>query len=232
MGLNNQDKRDIYYYQAKSMGFRARSAFKLMDIDKTYNLLEDVSTVVDLCAAPGSWSQVLSRQTNAKIVAIDIQEMEQIENVIILRDDITSEKCINNVTKIFGDKKADLVLCDGAPEVTGFNEIDEFLQMDLLKSALLISLRLANEGSNLLAKAFEGKYLKYILSHFKKFYTVVRVLKPLSSKSSSSECFILGLGMKKSDFDPFEIDITCNPEDYIVSICGDTLEYSFVRFEE
>ena len=142
-------KRDIYYRKAKEMGFRARSAFKLLQCDEQYGIFEGVERAVDLCAAPGSWSQVLSRRigvsqtrkqakgeseelksskaesSNHAIVAVDLQEMAPIPHVHILQGDITHEKTANAITSYFGGKKTDLVICDGAPDVTGLHDIDE-----------------------------------------------------------------------------------------------------------
>lgn len=95
MGRTSKDKRDIYYRRAKEEGWRARSAFKLIQIDKSFNLFEGVSKVVDLCAAPGSWSQVLSRklvkdgENQTKIVAVDLQAMAPLPGVIQIQGDIT-----------------------------------------------------------------------------------------------------------------------------------------------
>eukprot|EP01084_Bolivina_argentea_P208046 354839_1 len=102
MGKYSKDKRDIYYRKAKELGFRARSAFKLLQIDEEFNIFSDVRRAVDLCAAPGSWSQVLSRKLyencgtesekeQIKIVSVDLQPMAPIKGVIEIEGDITSE---------------------------------------------------------------------------------------------------------------------------------------------
>ena len=94
MGINSKDRRDFYYYQAKVLGYRARSAFKLIDIDTSFDIFSNVTRIVDLCSAPGSWSQVLRSKTNAKIISIDVQDMEPIEGVFIIKEDITYEECL------------------------------------------------------------------------------------------------------------------------------------------
>eukprot|EP00607_Mallomonas_marina_P000916 CAMPEP_0182438874 /NCGR_PEP_ID=MMETSP1167-20130531/86074_1 /TAXON_ID=2988 /ORGANISM="Mallomonas Sp, Strain CCMP3275" /LENGTH=154 /DNA_ID=CAMNT_0024632411 /DNA_START=67 /DNA_END=531 /DNA_ORIENTATION=+ len=142
MGRTSKDKRDIYYRKAKEIGFRARSAFKLMQIDDEYSLFEGVQRVVDLCAAPGSWSQVLSNKLYAnneeaesmlksghpKIVAVDLQEMAPIPGVICVQGDITAHSTAQQIISYFHGDLADLVVCDGAPDVTGLHDIDEYMQ--------------------------------------------------------------------------------------------------------
>lgn len=131
-------KGDPYYRKAKCEGFRARSAYKLLQVDEEFNLFSGVNRAVDLCAAPGSWSQVLSKQLyesdearkeasasgNVKIVSVDLQEMAAIDGVAILQGDITTEETMRAIYGVFHGEKADLVVSDGAPDVTGFHEID------------------------------------------------------------------------------------------------------------
>ena len=165
MGRTSKDKRDIYYRKAKEEGFRARSAFKLLQLDEEFDLFSGVERVVDLCAAPGSWSQVLASKlyddededeavaapvpgsadgtaglaaggiTAAsgaveKIVAVDLQEMAPIGGVRQVQGDITSLATAERIISHFGGLKADLVVCDGAPDVTGLHDIDEFVQVN------------------------------------------------------------------------------------------------------
>ena len=123
---------DIYYRKAKELGYRARSAFKLLQIDEEFDILRGVNHAVDLCAAPGSWSQVLARKLHAdkspdaddvKIVAVDLQPMTPIKGVIQIQGDITTTETANKIIESFGGEKADLVVCDGAPDVTGLHDI-------------------------------------------------------------------------------------------------------------
>lgn len=137
MGKSSKDKRDIYYRLAKENGWRARSAYKLLQLNEQYKLFQTglVKRVVDLCAAPGSWSQVLSRELYAKnntagaaedikIVAVDLQQMAPLLGVIQLQGDITKIETAEKIVSYFEGSKADLVVCDGAPDGTC---IDGFL---------------------------------------------------------------------------------------------------------
>ncbi|CAB69851.1 cell division-like protein [Arabidopsis thaliana] len=171
MGKASRDKRDIYYRKAKEEGWRARSAFKLLQIDEEFNIFEGVKRVVDLCAAPGSWSQVLSRQlylpakSSAEskdgdlplIVAIDLQPMAPIEGVIQVQGDITNARTAEVVIRHFDGCKADLVVCDGAPDVTGLHDMDEFVQSQLILAGLTIVTHILKEGGKFIAKIFRGK---------------------------------------------------------------------------
>ncbi len=123
MPRTSKDKRDIYYRHAKEEGWRARSAFKLLQLDEEFNLFTGVERVVDLCAAPGSWSQVLSRRLGPRsdgappiIVAVDLQAMAPLPGVIQLQGDITKESTAREIIGHFAGAAADLVVCDGAPD--------------------------------------------------------------------------------------------------------------------
>jgi tRNA (cytidine32/guanosine34-2'-O)-methyltransferase len=139
MGRSSRDKRDIFYRLAKEQGWRARSAFKLLQIDEDFGILDGVVNCVDLCAAPGSWSQVLSRRLaenacdcQAKIVAVDLQPMAPLSGVTQIQGDITKASTAEQITAHFCGEKADLVVCDGAPDVTGLHDMDEYIQGQLL----------------------------------------------------------------------------------------------------
>ncbi|XP_068634970.1 uncharacterized protein [Aristolochia californica] len=202
MGKASRDKRDIYYRKAKEEGWRARSAFKLLQIDEEFNIFQGVKRVVDLCAAPGSWSQVLSRKLYlpAKssnetrddlplIVAIDLQPMAPIDGVIQVQGDITNARTAEVVIKHFDGCKADLVVCDGAPDVTGLHDMDEFVQSQLILAALNIVTHVLRKGGKFVAKIFRGKDTSLLYCQLKLFFPVVTFAKPKSSRNSSIEAF-------------------------------------------
>lgn len=197
MGRTSKDKRDIYYRMAKEEGYRARSAYKLIHIDQEFNLFKDVKRVVDLCAAPGSWSQVLSKKlkplesNDVKIVAVDLQQMAPIPGVIQLQGDITKESTAWAIIDHFEGGKADLVVCDGAPDVTGLHDLDEFVQAQLLLAALNITTHVLKEGGTFVAKIFRGKDIQLMYSQLKLFFKTVHCAKPNSSRNSSIESFVV-----------------------------------------
>lgn len=205
MGKTSKDKRDIYYRKAKEIGFRARSAFKLLQIDDEYDLLSGVNRVIDLCAAPGSWSQVLSSKLyeNAeegtamvaagvpKVVAVDLQEMAPIPGVVCIVGDITSKVTADQIIGHFRGNLADLVVCDGAPDVTGLHDIDEYMQAQLLLAAINITTNTLRVGGNFVAKIFRGKDVSLLYSQLRCFFEEVTVAKPKSSRNSSIESFVV-----------------------------------------
>jgi len=208
MGKNSKDKRDIYYRKAKEEGWRARSAFKLLQIDEQFDLFAGVHRVVDLCAAPGSWSQVLSRKliggaaaatgADVRIVAVDLQEMAPIEGVHCIAGDITSQATVDEVLNQFregnAERYADLVVCDGAPDVTGMHDLDEYIQAQLLLSALSITTQLLRPGGTFVAKIFRGRNSSLLYAQLKVFFPDVYVAKPKSSRNSSVEAFVVARG--------------------------------------
>lgn len=195
MGRASKDKRDIYYRKAKEEGFRARSAYKLLQIDEEFDLFTGVTRAVDLCAAPGSWSQVLTTKlapTSARrIVAVDLQEMAPIQGVIILQGDITTETTANEVIASLGDMKSQLVICDGAPDVTGLHELDEYVQHQLLLAALNITTFVLEEGGCFVAKIFRGPNTPFLVAKSELFFENVTIVKPKSSRNASMEAFML-----------------------------------------
>jgi tRNA (cytidine32/guanosine34-2'-O)-methyltransferase len=238
MGFNSKDRRDFYYYQAKVLKYRARSAFKLLDIDKTFDIFSNATKIVDLCGAPGSWSQVLRSKTDGKIISIDVQEMEPIEGICTLKEDITSIECLNKIESFFDGEKADLIVCDGAPDVTGLHDLDEFLQADLLKAALSICLSAGRIGSVFVGKCFRGEYSGYVLRYFLKFYESVELVKPRASRNASIECFLVCKGMKnifeqfplKSDqVDLLKFNVDGEPASFSLKSCGDGPDPDFVN---
>lgn len=194
MGRTSKDKRDIYYRLAKEQGWRARSAFKLLQLDEKFALFSDnVVRVVDLCAAPGSWSQVLSKSLppNANIIAIDLQLMAPLLGVTQLQGDITKLETAQRVIGHFEGERADLVVCDGAPDVTGLHDMDEYVQGQLLLAALNITTHILKEGGTFVAKIFRGKDANLLFAQLQVFFTEVYCAKPASSRNSSLESFVV-----------------------------------------
>jgi len=202
MGRLSRDKRDIYYRLAKQKGYRARSAFKLLQIDAEFNVLSNIDRVVDLCAAPGSWSQVLAERMlyNEKgeairdektIVAVDLQPMAPIDGVITLQGDITSTETARQIIQHFQGSKAQLIICDGAPDVTGLHDVDEYLQHQLLSAALDIGTRILEKGGTFLAKVFRGPNINYLTARMRLLFDHVCITKPASSRPSSMEAFCI-----------------------------------------
>lgn len=197
MGKTSKDKRDVYYRLAKEEGWRARSAYKLLQIDDQFRIIEGAKRVVDLCAAPGSWSQVLSRKLrpdqdpSVKIVAVDLQAMAPLPGVIQLQGDITSEVTAKEIIAHFEGAQADVVVCDGAPDVTGIHDLDEFIQAQLLLAALNITTHVLKRNGTFVAKIFRGKDITLLLMQLQIFFRRVCCAKPRASRNSSIEAFVV-----------------------------------------
>ncbi|KAL2099764.1 hypothetical protein ACEWY4_004158 [Coilia grayii] len=221
MGRSSKDKRDIYYRQAKEEGWRARSAFKLLQLDEEYHLFEGVTRAVDLCAAPGSWSQVLSRKLrgkekkeDVKIVAVDLQAMAPLPGVTQIQGDITKLSTAEEIIKHFKGQSADLVVCDGAPDVTGLHDVDEYIQAQLLLAALNITTHVLKTGGTFVAKIFRGKDVTLLYSQLRIFFSKVTCSKPRSSRNSSIEAFVVC-----QNYSP--------PEGYVPNMSNPLLDHSY-----
>lgn len=169
-----------------------------------------VQRAVDLCAAPGSWSQVLSQKLyseqellnwkqnhdadneSLKIVSVDLQEIAPIPGVKLIQGDITSEKTVTEIACHFRGKKAQIVVCDGAPDVTGMHDVDEFLQAELLHAAFHVAAHVLEDGGTFVAKIFDCKQYELLASQFALFFADVSRFKPESSRIQSNEAFIIG----------------------------------------
>ncbi|KAA8494783.1 putative tRNA (cytidine(32)/guanosine(34)-2'-O)-methyltransferase [Porphyridium purpureum] len=202
MTLRSKDKRDIYYRKAKELGYRARSAFKLLQIDAQFDLFKDVTRVIDLCAAPGSWSQVVARRmveldrTHARVVAVDLQEMAPIPGVAMLQADITQQRTLERIAELLGDEKAEIIISDGAPDVTGVHDLDEYVQAELILAALNVALQLLIDGGSFVAKVFRQKDTDLLYGRLLVFFDDVCIAKPRSSRNSSIEAFVVCRGFR------------------------------------
>ena len=231
MGRSSKDKRDVYYRLAKEEGWRARSAFKLLQIDDEFRVLSGVKKVVDLCAAPGSWSQVLATRLKdvpeAKIVAVDLQAMAPIPGVIQLQGDITKISTAEKIVSYFRSGKteeeerhlADLVVCDGAPDVTGLHDMDEYVQSQLLLAALNISTFVLRPQGTFVAKIFRGRDVSLLTAQLQLFFEDVQIAKPRSSRNSSIEAFVV---CRKY----------CPPEGYQPTMTNPLLDHSYTDFNQ
>mmetsp|Transcript_40006 Transcript_40006/g.68258 ORF Transcript_40006/g.68258 Transcript_40006/m.68258 type:complete len:372 (+) Transcript_40006:67-1182(+) len=266
MGKLSRDKRDVFYRMAKESGYRARSAYKLLQIDAEFNLFGDnpkrasspsneeggdgarrsktdisstdgdkgpidgnqgksqplsVQRAVDLCAAPGGWSQVLAERmihedqikdndasnptdSNSKendsapvapaIVAVDLWPIEPLPGVHFIRGDITALDTANAIIQHFCGRRAELVVCDGAPDVTGLHSFDEYIQSQLLLSAINITTHVLSPGGTFVAKIFRGRDVGLIYTQLQLLFEKVTCAKPTASRNASIESFVVCQG--------------------------------------
>ena len=187
----NKQKRDIYVRQSQVDGYRARSAYKLIEIDEKFKILKNGISVIDLGASPGSWSQYISRTVKSgRLVSIDIKGMEEIENTIQIKGDFTSKDSQEKIKSYFRSK-VDVVLSDMAVNTTGIKDIDAIYTGELCKEAMLFSKEILVKEGRFVAKVFLGTSFNEIVADAKTIFKEVKVFKPKSSRKDSKESFII-----------------------------------------
>ena len=187
----NKQRRDIYVRQSKIEGYRARSAYKIKEIDEKFKIFKGGMSVVDIGAAPGSWSQYVTKVVKSgKIISIDLKEMEKIENTIQIQGDFTSINTQNRIKDYF-IRKPDVVMSDMAVNTTGIKNIDSIQTGELCKEAMLFAKEMIKENGYFISKIFMGGTFNEIVAEGKKFFKEVKVFKPKSSRKDSKESFII-----------------------------------------
>ena len=187
----NKQRRDVYVRQSKVDGYRARSAYKLIEIDEKFKIFKVGLSVIDIGAAPGSWSQYSSKVIkNGKLISIDLKKMEPIGNSIQIQGDFTKAE-IQNEIKNNLNTKADIVLSDMAINTTGIKNIDSIQTCELCKEAMIFSKQMIKENGCFVSKIFMGGTFNEIVAEGKKFFKEVKVFKPKSSRKDSKESFII-----------------------------------------
>ena len=187
----NSQRRDIYVRQSKVDGYRARSAYKLIEIDKKFKIFRGGMSVIDIGAAPGSWSQYVSKVVkNGRIISVDLKEMEKINNIIQIKGDFT-DKEIQNQIRDYLNNKSDVVMSDMAVNTTGIKNIDSIQTGELCKEAMIFSKETISEKGFFISKIFMGSTFNEIVALGKKIFREVKVFKPKSSRKDSKESFII-----------------------------------------
>jgi 23S rRNA (uridine2552-2'-O)-methyltransferase len=187
----NKQRRDTYVRQSKVDGYRARSAYKLIEIDEKFKIFKGGLTVIDIGAAPGSWSQYASKVVrNGKIISIDLKEMEPIDNTVQIKGDFTEDETQKKI-KEFLTGKSDVVMSDMAVNTTGIKNIDSIQTGELCKEAMIFSKDIISNGGFFVSKIFMGGSFNEIVQLGKKIFKEVKVFKPKSSRKDSKESFII-----------------------------------------
>tara|TARA_B100000131_G_scaffold26898_1_gene25596 strand:- start:286 stop:897 length:612 start_codon:yes stop_codon:yes gene_type:complete len=187
----NKQRRDIYVRQSKVDGYRARSVYKLIEIDEKFKIFKDGMSVLDIGAAPGSWSQYASKIIKkGKIISIDLKEIKDIDNTIQIRGDFTNLD-IQKKIKSNLYKKLDVVMSDMAVNTTGIKDIDSIQTGELCMEAMNFSKNVISGSGFFISKIFMGSTFNEIVALGKKIFKEVKVFKPLSSRKDSKESFII-----------------------------------------
>tara|TARA_B100001175_G_scaffold299485_1_gene290892 strand:+ start:349 stop:960 length:612 start_codon:yes stop_codon:yes gene_type:complete len=187
----NKQKRDIYVRQSKLEGYRSRAVYKLQEINEKFKILNNGISVVDLGAAPGSWSQfIVYKYKNLKLVSIDLKKMEQIEKTHQIIGDFNDEKNQIKIKDYFGEK-IDLVLSDMAVNTTGNKNLDSLVTGELCMEALNFATKIIKKKGSFISKIFMGTSFNEIVAGAKKYFKEVHVYKPPASRKESKESFLI-----------------------------------------
>jgi len=191
---------DPYVAQAKREGLRSRAAFKLIEIDDKYHFLKPGTTVVDLGAAPGGWSQIAAKRVGAanskgRVIAIDLLEMPEIPGVSFAQLDFQSHDAPAKLLAMIGGR-ADVVLSDMAANTTGHRKTDQLRILGLVEGATAFAAEVLNPGGTFLAKVFQSGADAALMAELKRDFASVKHVKPASSRQDSSERYVLAMGFR------------------------------------
>lgn len=184
-------ERDAWVRQARTDGYRSRAVYKLREIDQRDELLKPGSAVLDIGAAPGSWSQYAAASVGkgGSVVAVDLEDLEFLSGVHFIRGDICDPKVQQQCSAAFG-KGCDLAICDVAPHITGIASADQARMQELLESALELTVTVLNQGADALFKVFSGASESAFRVLLRQRFRLVRVRKPAASRSNSTEFYL------------------------------------------
>lgn len=194
-------KRDYYYKKAKEERYRSRASYKLSQAVNKYHFMKRGDVVVDLGAAPGGWVQVAKKIVGNRgyVLGVDLEPIEPFPqaNVRTIVGDITEPETLQQILD-FLPRKADVVISDASPNISGIWEVDHARQIDLSNQALKMALEVLGPSGNFFVKVFEGDMLGDFIRTVERHFEVVRVIKPKASRAKSSELFILGMNVKQT----------------------------------
>jgi 23S rRNA (uridine2552-2'-O)-methyltransferase len=191
-------RRDQYRRLAKDQGYRARSAYKLLQMNRSYKIIKKGDKVVDLGCAPGGWLQVAMKEvgSSGKVIGVDLKPVTPVAGATILQGSIENPNMLSKIAEILGCK-ADVILSDMAPNVSGVWDIDHARQISLSTIALGFARQVLRVGGSSVFKIFEGEMLKEFKSELRKSFGKVLLSKPSASRQESSELYIVCLDFKQ-----------------------------------
>lgn len=187
---------DAYVKQAQEAGYRSRAAFKLLEIQQRDRILHPGQTVVDLGAAPGGWSQVAASivGSRGRVFALDVLTMDSLAGVTVLQGDFTENQVLEALLAQLGDARADLVMSDMAPNISGMRSVDQPRAMYLAELALALAQQVLRPGGDFLVKVFQGSGFQEFLAEMRAHFKKVSTRKPRASRPRSREVYLLGRG--------------------------------------
>ena len=190
---------DPYVKKAQIDGYRARAAYKLLELNEKDKLIRPGALVVDLGSAPGSWSQIAGRLVGVKgrVVASDILPMDSLEHVDFIQGDFTEESVFNQIMEKLGDRNADVVISDMAPNISGVDAVDQSASIYLVELALDMARRVLKPKGDFVAKVFQGEGSDDYIKEVKTLFEKVMIRKPNASRPRSREVYVVGKGFKQ-----------------------------------
>jgi 23S rRNA (uridine2552-2'-O)-methyltransferase len=188
-----EKKREHFYKEAKRVGYRARSAFKLQQIQKKFNLLSMGDVILDLGAAPGGWSQVAQELVGGQgaVIGIDLLSIKPLEHVSLIQGDITEHETVKKIKHLLNGSEVDVVLSDMSPDISGNYSVDQARSIWLCEKALEIVETFLKPGGHFVCKIFEGEDTKEFIEKVKRRFYIVRRFSPRASRKSSSETYLI-----------------------------------------
>ncbi len=192
-------KRDYYYKKAKEEKYRSRAAYKLLQTVQKYHFIKEGDVIVDLGSSPGGWIQAARKIIGDAgfVLGVDTRRVEPFaeRNVRTIIGDITDQEIQRQICELL-PRKADVLISDLSPNISGVWEVDHARQIDLAQEALNIGFAILKPNGNFFVKVFQGDMLDDFVKKLKEYFQIVKVIKPQASRGKSSEMFALGLGLK------------------------------------
>ncbi len=187
--MSNKYKKDRYYKKAKKEGYRSRASYKLLQIQRRFEVIHQNDVVVDLGAAPGGWLQVI-KDLNATAIGVDLQRIAPIEGVTTVRGNITDSETVEKIQNVA--RKVDVVISDAAPNLSGIWSVDHARSIELSISALNIAKEILKPGGGFIVKVFQGDMFDEFLKMVRENFSFVKAFNPEASRKQSAEIYIIG----------------------------------------
>lgn len=187
--MGSQWGKDKFYSKSRSEGYRSRAAYKLLDIQKKFNVIRDDDNVIDLGAAPGSWMQVLRDLTSGCIVGVDLNPVAPVENTVVITGDFTDGKVQEKI--VSGIQEVNVIVCDASPKLSGSKSYDQARAIGLNEEAFGFVLKVLKPGGNFVIKSFQGEMFSEFLDEVRDYFHSVKVYRTTASRRGSTETYII-----------------------------------------
>lgn len=187
---------DYYVKEAQRQGYRSRAAFKLIEINEKDRLIKKSDTIIDLGAAPGGWSQIIGPMVGerGRLIATDILPMDNLADVEFLQGDFTEDEVFDTLMAMLANERADLVISDMAPNLSGTRGVDQPRAMHLAELALDLAVKVLKPGGGFVCKVFQGEGFDQYIAEMRKYFSKVVTRKPAASRPRSREVYLVGKG--------------------------------------